>query len=107
IRACGFRSGHRSADGAMSPARARTSSEAVVAAARDLLEQGGLEAVTMQAVADAVGGRAPALSKRFDGRAALITAVADDAATELGVELIPALREADPRDAVREMAARQ
>ena len=91
----------------MSPARARTSSDAIVAAARALLEGGGLGAVTMQAVADAVGVRAPSLYKRFDGRAALITAVADDVAAELGADLAPALQETDPREAIRAMSKRQ
>ena len=39
----------------MSPARARTSGDEIVAAGRELLEAGGLEAVTMQAVAERVG----------------------------------------------------
>ncbi len=59
----------------MSPARARTSSEEIIAAGRALLESGGLEAVTMQAVAQRVGVRAPSLYKRVPGRAALIAAI--------------------------------
>ena len=71
----------------VSPARARTSADAIVGAGRALLERGGLEAVTMQAVADAVGVRAPSLYKRFAGRPALIRAIADDVAAELGAVL--------------------
>ena len=42
----------------MSPARARTSYDDIVAAGRELLEAGGLDAVTMLAVAERVGYRA-------------------------------------------------
>ncbi len=90
----------------MSPARARTSTEAVVAAARGLLEAGGLDAVTMQAVAERVGVRAPSLYKRFDGRQALIRAVADDVTQELRAALAPAIAEEDPARAVRFVAER-
>ena len=45
----------------MSPARARTSQTDIVAAGRELLEAGGLDAVTMQAIAERVGIRAPSL----------------------------------------------
>jgi AcrR family transcriptional regulator len=90
----------------MSPARARTSTEAVVAAARALLETGGLDAVTMKAVAERVGVRAPSLYKRFEGRLALIRALAEDITEELRAALAPAIAEEDPAQAVRLVAAR-
>ncbi len=60
----------------------------------------------MQAVADAVGVRAPSLYKRFAGRPALIRAIADDVATELGAVVAPALEVEDPAEAVRVLADR-
>ncbi|HSS36161.1 MAG TPA: TetR/AcrR family transcriptional regulator [Patescibacteria group bacterium] len=90
----------------MSPAPARTSRSAIVAAARSLLEEGGLEAITMQAVADRVGVKAPSLYKRFPGRQALVVAVAQDVAAELGAVVAPAIDLADPVEAVRLVAVR-
>ena len=54
------------------PALAKTSHSDVVTAARELLEREGAAAVSMQAVADAVGVRAPSLYKRFTDRDALV-----------------------------------
>jgi AcrR family transcriptional regulator len=90
----------------VSPARARTSTDAIVGAGRALLETGGLDAVTMLAVADAVGVRAPSLYKRFDGRQALIRAIAQDVASELDAVVAPALTVDDPAEAVRLVADR-
>jgi len=92
----------------VSPAAARTSNEAIVVAARLLLEAGGVDAVTMQAVADRVGVRAPSLYKRFADRATLMTALADDVAADLAVAVAvaPAPDVRDPREALRAMAAR-
>ncbi len=81
----------------MSPAHAKTSDEAILDAAAELLETGGLDALTMQEVARVVGVRAPSLYKRVRDRAALIRAVQEDAATELAVELDRATTGMDPR----------
>ena len=67
----------------------RTSYAEIVAAGRELLESSGLAGVTMQAVADQVGVRAPSLYKRIRDRQALLVAVAgatvDDLANRLEV----------------------
>jgi AcrR family transcriptional regulator len=73
----------------MSPARARTSRVEVVAAGREILEAGGLDAVTMQAVAARVGVRAPSLYKRFSNRDQLIAAIGTSVLEDLGRELEP------------------
>ena len=90
----------------MSPARSRTSSDAITAAARRILEEDGLEAVTMQAVADRVGVRAPSLYKRVADRNALVRSVVASVAADLAVEMRPSRAAGDPRDELREMAAR-
>ncbi len=90
----------------MSPAAARTSNDAIIAAARALLEAGGPDAVTMQAVADQVGVRAPSLYKRFSDRSALMTALADDVAADLAAAVAPPARIGDAPRALRVMATR-
>lgn len=65
------------------PTPERTSLTAIVDAARDLLEGGGPSAVTMQAVADRVGVRAPSLYKRVRDRDALLLRVVEATADEL------------------------
>jgi AcrR family transcriptional regulator len=68
----------------MSPARAHTSQAAILRAARDLLEEGGIDAVSMAAIAGRVGVRAPSLYKHFGDRDELLAAVATDVALDLG-----------------------
>ena len=88
----------------MSPAPARTTRDEIVAAGRELLEAGGLDAVTMQAVADRVGVRAPSLYKRVPSRNGLIAAIVSGTLDDLGRELEPLGRDPDPAAGLRAMA---
>jgi AcrR family transcriptional regulator len=88
----------------VSPAPARTSTTEIVAAGRDLLEAGGLRAVTMEAVAQQVGVRAPSLYKRIPGRGALLAAIATAVLGELGDLLAPLARDPDAAAGLRSAA---
>jgi AcrR family transcriptional regulator len=87
------------------PAPARTSTEAVVAAGRAILEREGLAGLTMQAVATEVGVRAPSLYKRVRDRAALVGLVVDAVARELTDRLELAASTGDPQQDLRALAA--
>ena len=69
------------------PTPARTSLEAIVAAGRTALDRGGLEALTMESVAKAVGVRAPSLYKRVRNRSDLVRLVVEDVLRELAATL--------------------
>jgi AcrR family transcriptional regulator len=86
------------------PAHAQTSTEAIVAAGRLLLEEHGVNALTMRAVADAVGVRTPSLYKRVHSRADLLRLILEDVADELTALLDAAASSADPAADLRAMA---
>jgi len=69
------------------PTPDRTSLDAIVLAARDLLESDGLAGLTMHAVAQRVGVRAPSLYKRVESRDRLIQLLAEATLTDLNGRL--------------------
>ena len=69
------------------PTPERTSLVEIVDAGRRILEAGGPAKLTMQAVADRVGVRAPSLYKRVRDRDALLTLVAEASADDLADRL--------------------
>ncbi len=79
------------------PAPERTSLDAIVAAGRDLLETEGVSGLTMQAVADRVGVRAPSLYKRVAGRDHLLRLVAEATVRALGERIADVPGTGDPR----------
>jgi AcrR family transcriptional regulator len=83
------------------PAIPKTSDEEVVRAARRLVEKSGLDALSMQAVAEAVGVRAPSLYKRFPDRAALVEAVTLSAISDLRDALTASSRSQSPTTGLR------
>ena len=87
------------------PAHAQTSTAAIVAAGRRLLEESGVDALTMRNVANAVGVRAPSLYKRVQGRADLFRLILEDVADELTSALDAAASHGDPVADLRAMAA--
>ena len=87
------------------PAHSQTSTVAVVAAGRRLLEERGKDALTMRDVADAVGVRPPSLYKRVRGRSDLVRLILEDVANELTAALDAAASSGDPAADVRAMAA--
>ncbi|SRR5579871_2791981 len=87
------------------PAPAQTSTAAIVAAGRHLLEERGMDALTMHGVAEAVGVRAPSLYKRVHGRSDLFRLILDGVADELTLALDAAATSDDPVADLREMVA--
>ena len=89
------------------PTPDRTSLDAIVLAARDLLEADGLAGITMQAVAHRVGVRPPSLYKRVPSRDRLIQLVAETTLTELAERLDRATTAAELASLLREFGRRQ
>jgi len=69
------------------PTPDRTSLDEIVGAGRDLLESEGLAGLSMQAVAERVGVRAPSLYKRVRSRDDLIRLIAESALSDLTSQL--------------------
>jgi AcrR family transcriptional regulator len=86
------------------PAHAQTSTAAIVTAGRHLLEERGVDALTMHDVAGAVGVRAPSLYKRVRGRSDLFRLILEDVADELTTVLDAAAGSGDPVADLRAMA---
>lgn len=85
------------------PAHAQTSTAAIVAAGRRLLEERGADALTMHDVAVAVGVRAPSLYKRVRGRADLLRLILEDVTNELTSVIDAAAASGDPVADLRAM----
>jgi AcrR family transcriptional regulator len=87
------------------PAHSQTSTAAIVAAGRRLLEERGIDALTMREVAEAVGVRAPSLYKRVRGRSDLFRLILEDVTDELTSTLDAAACSGDPAADIRAMTA--
>jgi AcrR family transcriptional regulator len=86
------------------PTPSRTPLDHIVRAGRTILDEEGLDALTMQRVAGAVGVRAPSLYKHVRDRAELVRMIAGDVERELGASLDSAATTGDPRSNLRAIA---
>jgi AcrR family transcriptional regulator len=86
------------------PAVAKTTDLDIVRAARAIVEREGAGGLSMQAVANEVGVRAPSLYKRFADRAALLAAVELETLATLGRMLERAASTGTPASDIDAMA---
>jgi AcrR family transcriptional regulator len=86
------------------PAPARTSLEEIVDAGLAVIEEEGLPALTMAAVAERVGVRPPSLYKHVRNRAELVRLVATRAVAELAGDLDAVTQQGDAHAQLRAMA---
>ncbi len=87
------------------PTPAKTSREELIALARRLIDTGGPEALTVSAVAQSAGVKAPSLYKHFADRDALLKAVEIDVLQELEAALRAGTKGKTPRARLTSMAA--
>jgi AcrR family transcriptional regulator len=88
----------------LSPTRAKTTDEDVVAAARKIIAKQGVDALSLREVATAVGVRAPSLYKRFADRSDLLDAVRDDLLRDLARALAKVRSGESPSERLLAMA---
>ena len=81
------------------PTPSRTTLDDIVGAAREILEIDGIAGLTMQAVAERVGVRAPSLYKRVSDRDGLVQLVSEATIADLGARL-----RSDPAAGIVELA---
>ena len=86
------------------PTPDRTSLGAIVRAGRDIVEARGLSGLTMQAVANRVGVRAPSLYKRVGSRDDLIRLITEATVRDLEARLVTAASTSDAGATLRELA---
>jgi AcrR family transcriptional regulator len=86
------------------PTPDRTSLADIVRAARDLLESAGLSGISMQAVAERVGVRAPSLYKRVRSREDLVRLVAEATLHDLQARLDAVSKAGDARHRLTALA---
>ena len=82
-----------------------TRANEIVAAAREVLEKDGREALTMRRLADELGIRAPSLYKHFADKAAVESALIEAAFVEIGTALHDAVARPGRRGAVSNLLA--
>jgi AcrR family transcriptional regulator len=85
-------------------APSKTSGKNIRAVARKILETDGLNNLSMQAVADAVGVKPPSLYKHFANRAGLLQAVTEDALQDLARAIDKVIQSDSARDDLQRMA---
>lgn len=86
------------------PTPDRTSLEEIVRAGQEILEAQGIGGLTMQAVADRVGVRAPSLYKRVRSRDDLVGLIAEATVRDLGERLGAIGSGSDPRRHLAQLA---
>ena len=87
------------------PAVRRARPAEIVAAGRQLLETEGRDALTMRRVASALGIRAPSLYKHFPDKAALESAMIEDALVDIGEASHAAIRSTSSDGALERLLA--
>ena len=86
------------------PTPPKTSRVEILAVARNLLSRHGIDALTMQAIAETVGVRAPSLYKHFADRNALLKEIEQTAVAQLEHVIQTAAKPKDDRAALKSMA---